>query len=156
MTEVHYLIEELTLAYEGDEKGEGRFAPALRPLLKDVDAQRALVKPIPTAHNIWEIVLHLTGWKEYVADWIEGVYGQPSDERDWPKIIQPDDEGWRAAIIELHAQQMRLIAAAEKIPVAQLHEPPEGRKTTRYAILHGILQHDCYHGGQIAILKKGK
>jgi uncharacterized damage-inducible protein DinB len=32
---------------------------------------------------------------------------------------------------------------------------PTGKQSTRYVLLHGIIQHDLYHAGQISILKKG-
>ena len=35
-----------------------------------------------------------------------------------------------------------------------LGEPTEGQRYTVYEMLHGVLQHDLYHAGQIAILKK--
>jgi hypothetical protein len=36
----------------------------------------------------------------------------------------------------------------------ELLTPPAGTELSRYATLHGVVQHDLYHGGQIAILKK--
>jgi uncharacterized damage-inducible protein DinB len=39
----------------------------------------------------------------------------------------------------------------------RLSEPAPGirRQYSIYEMLHGIIQHDLYHAGQIAILKKG-
>ena len=33
-------------------------------------------------------------------------------------------------------------------------ELPPGLPDSRYILLHGVVQHDLYHAGQIAVLKK--
>ena len=41
------------------------------------------------------------------------------------------------------------------IPINDAREVEPGAGTTYYELLHGIVQHDVYHAGQIAVLKKG-
>jgi hypothetical protein len=36
----------------------------------------------------------------------------------------------------------------------QLDEPILHENYSRYVLLHGLVQHDLYHAGQIAVLKK--
>jgi hypothetical protein len=36
-----------------------------------------------------------------------------------------------------------------------LNEPVYEGKSSVYVTLHGVIQHDLYHAGQIAMLKKG-
>ena len=50
---------------------------------------------------------------------------------------------------------MRLRETAAQIEDELLDTSPTGNHSTRYVLLHGIIQHDLYHAGQIAILKKG-
>jgi uncharacterized damage-inducible protein DinB len=50
---------------------------------------------------------------------------------------------------------MRLRKTAAGIEDKQLNSFPGGKYSTRYVLLHGIIQHDLYHAGQIAVLKKG-
>lgn len=54
-----------------------------------------------------------------------------------------------------------LIAAVKALPDTRLYEPtndtrsaPLGTGVSYYVLLHGIVQHDVYHAGQIALLKK--
>jgi uncharacterized damage-inducible protein DinB len=47
-----------------------------------------------------------------------------------------------------------LIDAIKKVPEARLDEPILPGKSSIYVTLHGVIQHDLYHAGQIAILKK--
>ena len=39
--------------------------------------------------------------------------------------------------------------------VSPQRDPALGVGVTYYELLHGVVQHDVYHAGQIAILKKG-
>ncbi len=55
-----------------------------------------------------------------------------------------------------------LVAAINELPEEKLFEPtndPRDRETgsgvSYYVLLHGIVQHDVYHAGQIALVKKG-
>ena len=41
------------------------------------------------------------------------------------------------------------------IPINDAREQVPGAGTTYYELLHGIVQHDVYHAGQIAVLKRG-
>ena len=54
-----------------------------------------------------------------------------------------------------------LIAAVRQLPESRLFAPtndprdrPLGTGVTYYEMLHGLVQHDVYHAGQIAIVKK--
>jgi len=36
----------------------------------------------------------------------------------------------------------------------QLGRPPGANRSIAYAQIHGVIQHDLYHAGQIAVLRK--
>jgi hypothetical protein len=54
----------------------------------------------------------------------------------------------------LAESRARLRGIVESLRSEQLDEKPPASTESRYVILHGVIQHDLYHGGQIAILKK--
>jgi uncharacterized damage-inducible protein DinB len=56
----------------------------------------------------------------------------------------------------------RLLAQVRALPESRLHEAtndsrdrPLGTGVSYYVLLHGLVQHDVYHAGQIALLKRG-
>jgi len=61
---------------------------------------------------------------------------------------------WRRSLDNLRESRARLRAAVEKVREEELSAAPAGTEWSRYATLHGVVQHDLYHAGQIAILKK--
>ena len=44
--------------------------------------------------------------------------------------------------------------ALRSFPEDKLHEKVAGREYDFYIMLHGIIQHDIYHSGQIMVIKK--
>jgi hypothetical protein len=54
----------------------------------------------------------------------------------------------------LEKQHRALAAAMLKFPAAKLDRNLGGGDYTFYITMHGAVQHDLYHAGQIAILKK--
>lgn len=145
---------------EREHAGDPWHGSPLRAILHDVDAGAAARRPIAAAHSIWELVRHITAWKKEVAQRARGgAAGEPA-AGDWPEVGAPTEARWRAAIDALEAAHLDLVAAIKALPEAQLFTPTNdtrnrqmGTGVSYYVLLHGIIQHDAYHAGQIAILK---
>jgi hypothetical protein len=80
----------------------------------------------------------------------------PTDEQNFPTVRDRSESAWAAAREHLERTHRTLVSEIEPLEDEQLDEPPPNGKTTRYVQLHGIIQHDLYHAGQIAVLKKAK
>jgi len=61
---------------------------------------------------------------------------------------------WLRALEKLSENHAGLRKVAAGFSEDQLQEKAAGPDYTRYQVLHGMIQHDLYHAGQIAILKK--
>jgi len=157
MSETDRIIDQFQREHDGDPW----HGSPLRAILEGVDARRAARKPIPDAHSIWELVLHVTGWKQEVAKRVAGAAAGEPEDGDWPAPGEPTEARWIAAVANLEAAHRALIAAIRALPERKLLEPtndprdrPLGAGVSYYVLLHGTVQHDVYHAGQIAILKK--
>jgi uncharacterized damage-inducible protein DinB len=157
MSEIHRIIDQLEREHEGDPW----HGSPLSDILKGIDAVTAARRPFPGAHSIWELVLHMTGWKNEVRKRLGGAPAGEPAEGDWPDVGEPTDPRWRTALEALEAAHRGLIAAVRSLPEPTLFDPtndprdrPLGVGVTHYVLLHGIVQHDVYHSGQIALLKK--
>ena len=129
--------------------------PALADLVGDVTAQQAADRPIPGAHTIWELVLHVTAWNEIARERLVGsAKGDPTPEEDWPPVLDTSPEAWRSALERLKEAHRELAADVVKLGDSDLVGRVPGKDHSVLAMLHGIVEHDAYHGGQIAILKK--
>ena len=157
MSEIDRILDQL----EREHTGDPWHGSPLHQILNDIDARQAARTPIPGGHSIWEIVLHMTGWKKEVAQRVTGAPAGEPAEGDWPAIGDPTEARWRAALDGLEAAHRQLIGSIKSLPEVRLFEPtndprnrPLGTGVSHYVLLHGIVQHDVYHAGQIAVLKK--
>jgi uncharacterized damage-inducible protein DinB len=158
MTEITNIIDEL----QREHSGEPWHGSPLTSILAGIDHVGASARPLAHAHSIWELVLHLTAWKNEVRRRIGGAPAAEPQEGDWPPVATTSKKAWQQALADLERAHRDLVAAVGKLPEPTLHEPtrdPRDRATgagvSHYVLLHGIVQHDVYHAGQIAILKKG-
>ena len=151
------IIDQLVHAHTGD---PWHGSPVVA-VLKGVTAEQAAQRPPNGAHSIWELVLHMTGWRNEVAARITGKTAGEPEGGDYPAIGKPTTERWTAALEALDAAHRRLVDMTRGLSEEQLWRPtkdsrtdPTGTGATAYELLHGIVQHDAYHAGQIAILKR--
>jgi uncharacterized damage-inducible protein DinB len=156
-TEIDRIIDEL----EREHSGDAWHGNPLTQLLADVDHVKASARPFGDAHSIWQIVLHMTAWKNEVRRRLGGAPAALPAEGDWPAPGESDAQSWREATKALDHAHRALVAAIGGLPENKLFSPtndPRERETgqgvSHYVLLHGIVQHDVYHSGQIAILKK--
>jgi len=152
MPETARILDQLHRAYEGP----AWHGPALREVLAGVTWQTAAQRPIPGAHTIWELVLHLTVWMAVPTRRIAGaeIPTLPANE-DWPAAPEPTESGWHEALDQLAQAQRALESEVRQLPDDRLREKVLGEVPySIYTMLHGVVQHNLYHAGQIALLKK--
>jgi uncharacterized damage-inducible protein DinB len=146
------IADELRRAHFGD----AWHGPAVAELVHGLEAVEAAAHPVADSHSIWEIVLHVTAWRQEVARRLA-----PPEAGDWPRVPAVGEAAWGAAVAALAAATEAVIAAVAAFPEARLAEQAGdvrdaalGSGLTWGAMLHGLAQHDAYHGGQILILKR--
>jgi uncharacterized damage-inducible protein DinB len=159
MSEIDRIVDELQREYDGDPW----HGSPLRSILEGITATQAAARPVAGAHSIWELVLHMTAWKNEVRRRLGGAPAGEPEEGDWPPVGEPSEAHWHQARARLDRAHRDLIGAIRVLPEARLFEPtndPRDRESgagvTHYVLLHGIVQHDVYHSGQIALLKKAR
>jgi uncharacterized damage-inducible protein DinB len=158
MSEIERIIDQL----QREHAGEPWHGSPLRQILKGVSAADAAARPVPGGHSIWELVLHVAAWKNEVRERLGGKPASDPAEGDWPPVGDTTDERWRRALAALERAHTELVASIRLFPESKLAEPhndpraPGNAGVSYYVLLHGAVQHDVYHAGQIAILKKGR
>ena len=142
-------------ALERSVSGPMWHGPAMADLLDGVTAEQAAARPIPGAHSIWELVLHATAWTEIARERLVGsAKADPTPEEDWPAVTDTSPDAWRGAIERLKEAHRELAADAARMDDSTLIGRVPGKDHSVLVMMHGIIEHDAYHGGQIAILKR--
>lgn len=180
--DIDRILDQMERAFDGD----AWHGPSMRETLRGLRAHYAHERLIAGGHTIWEIVVHLEGWKKEVIRRLDGHPAGAPEKGDWPEVTSSDDAAWQGARQRLAAAHARLLEAVQKLPAHKLDElvrderpvverlsvaelpvnddgdpfplpvrnPALGTGVTFYQMLMGCVQHDVYHTGQIAILKK--
>jgi uncharacterized damage-inducible protein DinB len=153
MSEVGRIWDLLQRAHEGD----AWHGPSLRELLADVNAERAAARPLPGAHTIWELVDHIASWEDVVRRRLEGEHIEEiPTPASFPTPASLDAAAWRESVQRLESGHRRLRQTISALGDQALSATAPGRDYPTYVMLYGVLQHDLYHAGQIALLKKAQ
>jgi uncharacterized damage-inducible protein DinB len=129
--------------------------PAVAEILAGVSHEQAIRRPIPNAHSIWELTLHIGTWVDIPKQRLGGMARKnvPTDE-DWPAPPALSADAWRAAVAKLEEQHRGLATKVRTLTDEQLAAKAVGEEYTVLEMLNGVVEHSTYHGGQIALLKK--
>src|SRR5271165_1346087 len=153
MPEAARIADQLRRAFDG----EAWHGDSLFEILDGVTAAQAFARPIKGAHTIWELALHIAAWDGAAFRRLGGAAVELSDAENFPPVTDTSESAWRAALARVRRVHEQLVAAVAGLPDSRLGEivpSKEGAHYTFYYMLHGVAQHELYHAGQIALLKK--
>jgi len=157
MDEIERIADQLERVFDGDPW----YGPSTMEVLRGVSADDAAHRPIPQAHTIWEIALHLASWNREVARRLATGAAREPQDGDWPPMPEASPENWRWAVDTVEASYRALIEEVRRFPATRLDEvmgderdPPLGTGVSFYVHLHGIVQHCVAHTAQMSLLRK--
>lgn len=150
MKETEFIADQLKRSFEG----EAWHGPSLMEALSGVTADTAAARPLPKAHTIWELVLHVANWNEVFVHRMDGKTMQLAPEQDFPAVTDTSAAAWKAALEKLRASHQALEQAAAHADSAFLERRVPGKDYNFRFMFHGMVQHEVYHAGQMSLLKK--
>lgn len=141
--------------------GPAWHGPAVKVALRRVDADTALWRPGPGRPNVWEQALHIALGKHIVAQRLD-----PATRRHFPvkrtsswwapspALADADAraKAWAHDLALLDACHDDLIATLRRVPLRRLGEQQGPRGVTLGRQVAGMVMHDAYHAGQIALV----
>lgn len=157
MKETQRLLDQLARSYDGD----AWHGPSLKASLEGVTAEIASTSPVPNGHTIWEIVLHICFWQNQARKYLEtGLMSLP-EKSDWPEVGEATEGNWQKTLQALDQSHQDFAATLASLGEEKLDEilgqerdKELGTGLSHYVTIHGVIQHNLYHAGQIVLLKK--
>jgi uncharacterized damage-inducible protein DinB len=153
MTQASLLADQIQRAF----KGPAWHGDPITKILSDITAAQAAARPIKNAHTIWELVLHITAWDRVVCRRVAGAAVKVTAKENFPPVTDTSETAWRKAVENLKNVHGELVKAVAAFPDSRLRKRVPGKAQKYhdfYYMISGIVQHELYHAGQIAILKK--
>jgi hypothetical protein len=74
------------------------------------------------------------------------------EEGDWRRPVDVSEEAWKDSKAELDSSLHQIVNALNSM--AKTADENNGPNITLAAALSGLVQHNAYHSGQIAVLRK--
>lgn len=128
--------------------------PALKEVLDGITATKAIAKPIANGHSIWEVVLHIIGWNEVFLAALAGKNLNEPEQGDFPPINDASEEAWQKLLAELEQNYEKMLDLVLNLADEQLDQKVVGKDYNLRLMLRGTINHNIYHTGQLALLKK--
>ena len=153
MSETARLADQIRRAFEGD----AWHGDSVLELLANVDAKTAAAHPMKGVHSIWELLLHIAAWDDAVLRRTSGAAVELKDQENFPSVSDSSEAAWRRTVEQARQKHDALVKAVAAFPDSRLLDPVPGKKQKYYDhfyMFSGIVQHELYHAGQIALLKK--
>ena len=144
---VERMIEELNRMWNG----EPWYGPSLRPLLDGVTEEQARAHPVKNGHSILEVVVHAAFWMKMTTRRLQGHAAEATAEQDWGNVAKTS---WADALRELEKAYAALLDRVARLNDDAMNSIVPNKKYTVYTLLTGVIEHNVYHAGQIAMLKK--
>lgn len=150
MTEIERIVAE----YDRVMNGNAWHGDPIWQILDSVTAKSAAQRPIASAHSIWEIVLHMTFWEGVGTKRLAGQRAGLDESLNFPAPPAATETNWQITRDAFRASNQEFREALAKLDAARLDELSAAGKRSFYEEAHGVVQHNIYHAGQIALLRK--
>jgi len=148
-------VERILKHYDGVMTGNAAWhGDPVWQILDGISAQQAAARPLPSAHTIWEIVMHMIFWEDVAAKRLTGKSAGLVDELNFPAMPAVTEENWRKTLDGFRASNQSFRQALARLDPAKMNDLTAAGKRTYYGEAHGIIEHHVYHAGQIVLLSK--
>ncbi|MFN8428581.1 MAG: DinB family protein [Spirosomataceae bacterium] len=148
-------IENLKNLFNSAFHGGAWHGPSVLELTKGLTVKEVSYKA-GNVHNIAELIYHITSWRIFAVKKMQGdeAYVIEDEKLNWGNIGKIDQFELETLMVELTLSHDELIKELETKTDDFLNKIVPGAEYTFFTLLTGIINHDLYHAGQIAILKK--
>ena len=148
--EISRIIKMLQNTYNGS----GWHGASIMEILNNIDDEMAF-RPSDHIHRICELVQHITAWRIFAVKRLEGDRKyEVSQNENWKTFQHQDVAAWEEIKTDLAVSQEALIQVLANVNDELLNDEVHGKAYDFYTLIHGVIQHDLYHLGEIALLAK--
>lgn len=149
-------IEYIVTTLHSTLNGEPWYGRPLLKILQETDPSIVHKKPNENSHSMIELLYHMNTWAEFTLKRLEKDEEKDLagfEKLDW-REIDPNEHTWEKGIAQFKVIHDLILEVLETKDDEFLPKEVDYREYNFRFLLHGIIQHDIYHLGQIAYVKK--
>lgn len=150
---VNQLLEQMRELYDGDLW----YGTTIMPVLKQVDAEESVMAPLKGVHSIQQLVLHMTAWRGILLKRLEGNMDfriEVNSADDWKPQESLSPDAWEEILRDFQNSYLTMLNMLEQKAASLLDKNVGDAGYDFQYLIEGILHHDIYHLGQIALVRK--
>jgi uncharacterized damage-inducible protein DinB len=136
--------------------GQPWYGRAVYEMLEETDSPIVYKKPSENSYSLIELLYHMITWADFTLHRINGDKEKDLaafEELDW-REIDPKIHTWKKGLAEFKAIHKKIIELLNEKEDAFLNEIVDYRNYNFRFLLNGLIQHNIYHIGQVAYVKK--
>lgn len=149
-------VQSIIRNFESSLSGEPWFGRAVYEILEEINEDDVFKKPGDSGHSMIELLYHMLTWAEYTLSRLDKSHPGAAanyEVMDW-REIDPSIHDWQAGLKQFKDTHAQLIEILKTKNDDFLKEMVEEKKYNIRFLLNGLIQHNIYHLGQIAYVKK--
>lgn len=149
-------IQAIIRQIENVNSGQPWFGRAVYELLNEIDEAKVNIKPTGKEHSLLELLWHMNTWAAFTLAHLQNKSPEELiiiEENDW-RVIDPEKHSWQKGIEQLKSTHKKIAELLTQKNDDFLKDMVPNRKFNFRFMLNGLIQHNIYHAGQIAYLKK--
>ena len=152
MSQIRHIRRLLIETYGGN-PWHGR---SIKSLLSEISPEIGLKKPNAASHSVADLLWHMAIWRQFTINAVKpgNQNLEYFEKNDWRELDLTKTSTWTDGINELEKSQLDLIELLDTVDDSILSASVPDRKYNVKVLLYGVVQHDIYHAGQIAYIKK--
>ena len=135
--------------------GQPWYGRALYEILDEIDPAIAYKKP-NKQHSLADLLYHMITWADFCLHRIKGDKEKDMtafEKLDW-RQINPAIHTWEKGVEEFKNIHTQIVSLLKQKDDVFLKEIVDYRQYNYRFLLNGLIQHNIYHLGQIAYVKK--
>ena len=147
-------ISRIIILLQNTYNGAAWHGHSMMKILNKINAEQAfhLSEHI---HRICELVQHITAWRTFAIKRLQGdKHYEVSQSENWKTFNNKDTAAWEEIKSDLAESQKALVNALNKFSDEMLDDEVDGKAYDYYTLIHGVIQHDLFHLGEIALLAR--
>ena len=135
--------------------GKPWYGTSTMSIIDMVSYSQVNIRPEGFSKSIAGLLRHMIAWRVFTIKRLRGLADFTIDAKsaeNWNSSNVSEKE-WKGLLKLLNKSQVALVDAFESLEIDNLTEGVPGSNYNKDYLIRGIVQHDVYHLGQIAVLK---